>query len=188
MKKLMVIAVLLLVPALALAQDANHPPQGQGYLFVGGATHQMGLTAGFGGEVYISHGLGAGLEVGTAGFNTSTNSNPNWIGLGSADLAYHFFAKKIERHAAPFLTAGYTNFFGQDTCSGLGPCLATDKYGPNFTNGYNIGGGVDFFATRHVGLRFDVRYCGHGGRILWASFPNDEQLDFAVFRIGLTFR
>ncbi|MGH9448880.1 MAG: outer membrane protein [Terriglobia bacterium] len=189
MKKLIgTVVLLVMAPALMLAQDAGHLPRDLGYVFVGGATHQMGVTAGFGGEVYIIHGLGAGLEVGTAGFNTSTNGNPNWIGLGSADLSYHFFPKKIERRVVPFLTGGYTAFFGQDTCSGLGPCFATDKYGPNYTNAYNIGGGVDLFATKHAGLRFEVRYYGHGGRILWASFPNDAQLDFVAFRIGFTFR
>jgi opacity protein-like surface antigen len=176
--------LLIMVPALASAQDTDHPPRGQGYFFVGGATHQMGVTAGFGGEVYISRGLGAGLEVGTAGINTSTNGNPNWIGLGSADLSYHFFPKKIEGHAAPFLTGGYTNFFGQDVVPyGPGP-----ESPDHFTTGYNVGGGVDFFATRHAGLRFDVRYYGHGGRILWASFPNDAQLNFVAFRVGLTLK
>ncbi|MDE3178026.1 MAG: hypothetical protein KGM47_00080 [Acidobacteriota bacterium] len=185
MKKFIVTAVLLLMaPVLASAQIAGHPPRGQGYAFIGGATHQMGLTAGFGGEVYIFHGLGAGIEAGTAGFDTSTNGNPNWIGLGSANLSYHFFPKEIEGHLAPFLTAGYTNFFGQDIFLHYqGPLL-----GRNYTNGYNLGGGVDFFAAKHVGLRFEVRYYSHGGRILWASFPNDAQLDFVAFRIGLTFR
>ncbi|MGH9450136.1 MAG: outer membrane protein [Terriglobia bacterium] len=186
MKKLTATAVLLLgVSALALAQGAAHPPRSQGYMFFGGATHQMGGTAGFGGEVYIFHGLGVGIEEGTAGFNTSTDGNTtNWIGLGSADLSYHFFPNKIERHVAPFLTAGYTNFFGQDIFLHYpGPLL-----GRNYTNGYNVRGGVDFFATRHIGLRFGVRYYGHGGRILWASFPTDAQLDFVAFRIGLTFR
>jgi hypothetical protein len=180
--------LIVAVPVVVLAQSADPSPRGQAYIFIGAATHQMGATAGFGGEVYSSRGLGVGVEAGTAGFNTSTNGNPNWIGLGSADLSYHFFRKTIERHVAPFITGGYTVFFGQDTCTGLGACLATDKYGPNYTNGFNIGAGVDFFATKHAGLRFDVRYYGHGGRILWASFPNDAQLDFIAFRIGLTFK
>jgi opacity protein-like surface antigen len=189
MKKFITTAVLLfMVPALAAAQTADQSPRGQLYIFAGDATHQMGLTAGFGGEVYISHGLGVGLEAGTTGFNTSTNGNPNWIGLGSLDLSYHLFPRHSEHRLAPFVSGGYTNFFGQDTCSGLGGCLATDKYGPNYTNGYNVGGGTDFLMTRHLGLRLEVRYYGHGGRILWPSFPNDAQLNFVAFRIGLTFR
>jgi len=148
----------------------------------------MGAVAGFGGEYIHRNGLGAGLEVGTAGFNTSTNGNPNWIGTGSADASYHFFANSIDGHAVPFVTGGYTSFFGQDT---LVPSTAPGceyNCGGTHTNGYNLGGGVDIFATKHIGMRLDVRYYGHGGRILWASFPSDAQLNFVAFRIALTFR
>ena len=137
----------------------------------------MGQTEGFGGEAYAGP-LAIGAEVGTTGLNTTSNGNPNWIGMGSLDFSYHFFLKKTHNQVAPFATGGYTNFFGQDT----------DTAGGNYTNGYNVGGGVDLFATKHVGLRFDFRYYGHGGRILWASFPNLDQLSPTVFRIGLTFR
>jgi hypothetical protein len=138
----------------------------------------MGITAGFGGE-YIGGGVGLGVEFAAAGLGTVEGEgcclNPNTIGMGSADLFYHFFRKKV---VAPFVAGGYTTFFGQDT----------DTRGGNHTNGYNVGGGVDLFASKHGSLRFDVRYNGHGGRILWASFPNDAQLDFLAFRIGFTFR
>lgn len=182
MKRIILATVLVVMsPAVMRAQASPRPPRGQTYLFIGGATHQMGATAGFGGEVYFFHGLGAGVEVATAGFNTSTLGNPNWIGLGSADASYHFFLHRS--HVAPFLAGGYTNFFGQDVrlLSGVEP-------GRSFTNGYNIGGGVDLLATKHVGFRFDVRYYGHGGRVLWPSFPTEAQLHFVAFRVGLTLR
>jgi hypothetical protein len=62
-------ALWFMVPALASAQgtDTDHPPRGLGYVFAGGATHRMSLTAGLGGEVYSSTGLGIGLEAGTGG-------------------------------------------------------------------------------------------------------------------------
>jgi predicted small secreted protein len=179
MKKVITaVALLLMVPTLVSAQNTDHQSRGLGYVFVGPATNQMGMTAGFGGEGYAYKGLGVGVELGTAGFDKSANGNPNWIGVGSADLSYHFFPKKIRGRAAPFVTGGCTFFFGQDT----------DTAGGNVTHGFNVGGGVDIFAAKHAGVRFDVRYNAHGGRILWASFPNLAQLSFVAFRVGLTFR
>lgn len=51
-----------------------------------------------------------------------------------------------------------------------------------------LGGGVDLLARKHFGLRFDVRYYDHGGRILRYIYPKIEQFSFVAFRIGLTFR
>ena len=115
-------ALLLMLPALATAQNTDHRSRGLAYVFVGAGTHQMGLTAGFGGEGYVYKGLAMGLEVGTAGVGTSTNGNPNWIGLGSADASYHFFPKKLPGRAAPLwravtqISSGKTSF-----CSTRGP-------------------------------------------------------------------
>jgi hypothetical protein len=148
MKRLMLAAAsLLMVPVLTLAQEADRPPRGQGYIFVGVATHQLGATAGFGGEFYSAMGLGGSFEGATIGFSSSTNGNSNWIGMGSADVTYHFFPKKIQGHAVPFLSGGYTNFFGQDVAAQYTGRLSAG----NFTNGFNLGGGVDVFASKHLG-------------------------------------
>jgi hypothetical protein len=179
MKRLIgTVALVILTSAWAMAQESFQAPRGLGYIYAGPATHQMGLTMGLGGEGFLFKGLGVGAEIGTAGFNTSANGNPNWIGVGSADASYHLFTKKAKGRVSPFVTGGYTLFFGQDTDAGTG----------SIAHGYNLGGGVDLFASKYLGVRFDVRYYAHGGRILWASFPNDSQLNFAAFRIGFTFR
>jgi hypothetical protein len=170
-------ALLLFVPALAAAQSTDQSPRGLGYIFVGPATNHMALTAGFGGEGYVSKSLALGLEAGTTGFTTTSRGNPNWIGLASANLSYHFFLRQYKGKVAPFVTGGYTNFFGQDTDAG-----------GNTTNGLNVGGGIDLFSSKHVGLRFDARYYAHGGRILWPSFPSGTDFNFTAFRIGLTFK
>jgi len=179
MKKLIVvIAWLFLIPMLALAQNADHPPRWQGYGFVGAGTHEMSPTAGFGGEVYVFKGLGIGAEVGVGGLDIHGDQNM-MIGVGSADLSYHFFPKKIRGNAAPFVAGGYTLFFGHNAADGEKDVTP---------DGFNIGGGVDVFATKHVGVRFDVRYHGHGGRILKYTFPDVAQFSFVAFRIGVTFR
>jgi len=183
MKKLIAItALLFMVPMLASAQGELHPYRGQGYLFVGEGTHQMGLTAGFGGEGYFYKGLGAGAELEATGMGGTTNVNSSLIGVGSADLSYHFFPKKNHLYPSPFVAGGYSILFGHDNW--IQPPLVTARH---YASGFNVGVGLDYFATRHLGMRFDVRYYGHGG-ILWASFPNLAQFSFTVFRIAFTFR
>jgi hypothetical protein len=172
------LALLLVAPAAVSAQNPDQKSLGLGYVFIGAGTRQMGPNTGFGGEYIGKSGVGVGAELATAGWNTSTNGNLNWIGLGSANFSYHFFLKNMRNHAVPFVSGGYTIFFGQDT----------DTPGGNKTDGFNLGGGVDLFASKHIGERFDVRYNAHGGRILWASFPNLSQFSFVAFRIGVTFR
>lgn len=182
MKKLIsTTALLFLIPTLASAQNTDHQPRGLGYVFLGAGTHEMSPTAGFGGEGYVYKGLGMGVEVGAAGLS----GNPNKAtGLGSADVSYHFFPKKIRGNAAPFVAGGYTVFFGHNTHTGTG--LLGHK--PLMTQGFNVWGGVDVFVSKHIGGRFDVRYYGHGGRILNYIFPNLDQLSFVAFRISMTFR
>lgn len=183
MKKLIAtLALLLIAPAWMPAQNADsqnagHAPRGLGYIFYGGATHGIGQTAGFGGEAYFGEGMGASIEIGTAGYTTSAYGNANWIGLGSLDLSYHYFGKKLRGRAAPFVTGGFTDFFGQDT-----------DIAENQARGFNLGGGVDLFANRHLGVRLDVRHFGHGDHILRPSFPGLAQFSFTAVRLGMTFR
>jgi len=178
MRTIIVLAALsLFVPALAVAQSTDQTPRGLGYFFVGPATSHMALTTGFGGEGYVAKNVAIGMEAGTTGFTTTSRGNPNWIGLGSANFSYHFFPKKYKGKVAPFVTGGYTNFFGQDT-----------DVGGNSTNGVNAGGGVDLFGSKHLGFRVDARYYAHGGRILWPSFPSGTDFSFTAIRIGVTFR
>jgi len=182
MKKLIgTMAWLFLIPMLGSAQKADHPPLWQGYGFVGAGTRGMTPTAGFGVEVYLFKGLGVGAEVGGTGLTGDPNK---MTGVGSADLSYHFFPKKIRGDAAPFVGGGYTVFFGHNTHTGTG----WGGHKPLMTQGFNVGGGVDFFASKHVGVRLDARYHGHGGRILNYVLPNVDQFSFVAFRIGVTFR
>ncbi len=174
-------ALLLMTPAFASAKNTDSPPRGLGYVYAGGATHSMSLTAGLGGEVYSSTGLGMGLEVGAAGLTTGGDSyyNSYITGVASPDVSYHYFPKKLMGQASPFIAAGYTLLFGHNA-------VLTGK--DVKTNGFNAGGGVDFFATKHLGVRFDVRYYGHGGRILKNRYPDLAEFSFVAFRVAMTFR
>lgn len=182
MPKLTVIAIcLFLVPPSVSAQNTNHPPRGQAYVFVGAATHGMSATVGFGGEGYARNGLGAGIEIGAASLSVPITE----LGLGSADLSYHLFPKKIGGNAAPFVSGGYTLFFGHNAVL---PVPQTTKAKNVTTSGFNVGGGVDFFATKYVGARFDVRYYGHGGTILHYTYPDIKQFSFVAAKIAVTFK
>ena len=102
MRTLIVLAALLFfVPALAVAQSTDQTPRGLGYIFVGPATNHMALTAGFGGEGYITKGLAIGLEAGTTGFTNGTNAaalfnNPRGICVNTAGTIY---ASEYSNHA-----------------------------------------------------------------------------------------
>jgi hypothetical protein len=170
--RIAMLAFLLVAPATVSAQNTDQKSQGLGYIFIGAGTHSMSETFGFGGEYLDKSGLGVGGELAAAGWDEST-----WIGMGSADLSYHLFRKKTRR-CVPFVTGGLTVFLGENN----------DTPGWNHATGFNAGGGIDLFASKHVGVRFDVRYDGHGGHILFAKFPMDADLSFVVFRIGVTFR
>jgi hypothetical protein len=188
MKTLIATLAFLLAAAVPVSaqstdeQNKDHRPLCLGYAFVGDASHSMGLAAGMGGELSSSTGLGIGLEVGVTAFTRRGDQyyNSYTTGVSSADVLYHYYSKKTKlRDVSPFVAGGYTILFGHNSV----PEGKDVK-----TNGFNIGGGVDLFATKHAGLRFDVRYYGHGGRILKNAYPDVAEFSFVAFRIGLTFR
>lgn len=183
------------VSAQAPAQDTDHPPRGQGYFFVApivsntryvfnpayygvvfppgqplppdAFSHQRGgANVGFGGEAFVSQGLGLGAEVAYAG--------PDWgfsgggaVGVASGDASYHFFPKMNHKRIEPFVTGGYSLYFGDRTAT---------------QNGFNLGGGVNIWVAKHAAVRSEVRYQGH------IDYFHSQFTDFVAFRIGVTFR
>src|SRR5208337_3162890 len=85
-------ALLLMVPALASAQDADHPYRGQGYFFVGFGTgtatyrNPLIVHVGGGGEGFLYKGLGFGAEAGYANWGGYYNTAV----IASGDFSYHF--------------------------------------------------------------------------------------------------
>lgn len=164
MKRLIAtVALLLMAPALALAQNADNPSRGQGYLFFAPVVTNHaggGQNAGFGGELLFGH-VGAGAELGLA------NASGLNVGIGSIDFSYHFPNKSM---VEPFATGGASVFFGHRSTT--------------MTTGFNLGGGINVWVAKHVAVRFEVRdYSGKG------AVANELGLArFVAFRIGLTFR
>jgi len=125
-----------------------------------------GVNAGFGGEVFVHKGLGVGVEFGYAG--------PDWgfgtgdaVGVGSANASYHFFGKKHRRRIEPFVTGGFSLYFGDRTA---------------FESGFNLGGGINIWMARHVAMRLEVRDQDH------IKYFHSQFTRFVAFRVGVTFR
>ena len=197
-KRILITALLLAAPELLWAQKPADSVQGQFYVFTAplvsntqyyfnsaysGVVFTQGqplpnynLTAvggnntGFGGEILPRNwaGIGVGVELGYAGPDWSFDGN-GAIGTGSVNGTYDFLAKRGRKRLDPFATGGYSLYFGQRT---------------TFTSGYNFGGGLNFWAFRHVALRSEVR-C-QAGINRFAGFS--QFTHYAAFRFGVTFR
>src|SRR5437899_12321362 len=114
-------------------------------------------------------GLGLGAEIGYVGQDWSFGRDA--IGVGSADMSYHFLPKTNDGKVEPFLVGGYTVFFGQDTGTG------------SAANGFNFGGGVNIWLRKRAAMRLEVRDNAHGDRILRGTYPNLAEFTFRAFLI-----
>ncbi|HEU0174862.1 MAG TPA: hypothetical protein VFV58_11415 [Blastocatellia bacterium] len=170
MKTLIYTAPLLITLSLSVLAQASDSCRGQGYLFIAPGVainnYKIGsgpfVHAGIGGEGFVYKGFGVGAEIG--GFGSD-----EVIGIGSANVSYHFLPGPTERKIEPFVSAGYTLFFR----AGL-------------RHGGNIGLGINRWLNKDVALRFEVRdnLQGAGGRLI--GFRHSGHL--IGFRMGVTFR
>ncbi|MGD0223349.1 MAG: hypothetical protein ABSF71_13515 [Terriglobia bacterium] len=195
MKKLIAtVAILLMVPTLAPAQNADHPYRAEGYFFIGPIVSNTrdvfnpayagvvftdgepapanlffhavgGASTGFGGEAFVSGGLALGGEVGYAGPDWSF-SGGSAVGIMSPDVSYHFFPKKCRR-VEPFATGGYSLYFGDRRAT---------------QSGFNFGGGVNLWVAKHAAVRLEVRNQGS------IDYFHSQFTHYVAFRIGMTFR
>ena len=116
------------------------------------------------------------------GFGLAAQDNNKTTGLWSVDPVYHYFPRNPRVNVVPYFAGGLSEFLGHNVRT------AFTGIGPYHTSGFNLGGGLDVFATQQIGLRLDVRYYGHGGRILNWVYPDVQQLSFVAFRVAVTFR
>ena len=153
--------VLIIGHGLVVAQTrGEHHGYGYGFVAPGAAVGDGNAAAtlhfGVGGDRLLYKGLGAGGEVGFVGLARELRGG---FGLASANASYQAAST---RKVVPFVTGGYSVVFREGS-----------------VNGFNIGGGVNYWFKEHVGLRFEVR--DH----VFSEFRN---ANFVGFRIGLTFR
>jgi hypothetical protein len=170
--------LLIMVPALVLAQNADHPYRGQGYLFFGLGTgtrpcfnapgldycsHPLFKHVGGGGEGFLYKGLGFGAELGYA--NWGAYDRQAWI--TSADFSYHL-RRRAAHGVDPFALGGASLI------------VPTPKEGGRGAVAGNFGGGANLWFSRHAALRLEFRDVVGGD--FW---PYDHYLSF---RVGMTFR
>lgn len=163
---------------LGSAQALGHPYWGEGYAFFGRRNTTPGTSiGGAGGEVFIYRGLAAGGDVGT------TIGNPDdRITISSADVSYHFFCCRARRKVEPFAGGGFSYLAGDINTHGIVYSYSSeDRTGPNFSQGLIV------WATKHFGVRFEVReyrmFVSYGA--LENVIPGGNPVEF---RIGFTFR
>jgi hypothetical protein len=155
-KILFAIVFIVLAQGLALGQSSGERKAWvYGFGGVGGGSDFNSnalVTVGGGGEGYFGNGAGIGAEI---GYIASTGSVSNGFGLASVNGSYHF---NRSGKVVPFVTGGASVAF-------LG------------AGGGNFGGGVNYWASKRFGLRFEVR-----DHIFSSDRPHT-----VLFRVGLSF-
>lgn len=166
------IALLLMGPALASAQNAEPRYAGQGYLVVGFGTltgtyvQPFMWQVGGGGERFLYKGLGVGAEAGIVSWGP--NSWFDRAVTASGDLSYHFGRHAHRGKLDPFVLGGL---------SFVGP---TEKGGGRGSPALNLGGGANIWLVDHAGLRLEFRDIAGAG--YWGYHH------YLSCRIGMTFR
>jgi len=163
MKTLLAVCVVVLLPILAFGQESDQISQVIGYAFVapgvavGGGSSSGLLHFGGGAEGRLYKGLGIAAEI---GYLTPFEDMGWGVGVFSLDGVYRFHksGSKIE----PFLAGGYSVLFRGDTAHGI-----------------NLGGGIDYWFHKRVGMRFEFR------DYFRTSYLNDHIIQG---RFGFTFR
>jgi len=178
MRKPIAIAILMLsFPSSVLAQEKSRQLyfEGFGFFEVQGLKNtdvysSVGLAGGGGGAILSSKGLGLGVDYAKgAPYEESRLSVNCYFGPPST------WKYKME----PFLTGGVTHF-------------SVGNLGPPPVYGFNFGGGVNLWATRHAAMRLELRFT-YGGQplsIQYQSFGNYYTAPLVVpsLRIGMAFR
>jgi hypothetical protein len=168
MRRLLLLAVSLTgFSTLASAQETNLP-RGMGYVFAapGSVTNRGAQTAtlqlGVGGEGRIYKGLAAGAEIGgLMPIGQSSWASTDGLGIFSVNGYYHFANATRSGKLIPFVTAGVT------TAGNLG---WAERW-------FNVGGGVDYWFKKRVGLRVEFRD--------QVDANHYEPIHFAGLRVGL---
>ena len=161
MRGYMLAGVLLLSPAQALGQEPGESFQykasAYGKVSAGACQHGHAFMNGGGGfEGFVWKGLSAGASFAATRF---VDRAENW-GMATADVGWHFVNRRRFVPWDPFVTAGVLGY----------------SYWQNGSAAGSVGGGVNYWLTRHIALRFEGRSYGMHGELI------------TVFQVGAAFR
>jgi hypothetical protein len=160
MWKRIIVAFMFAVFAVSGA-DSQENYKGQGYLLfgVGGSTSLGGMEQiGGGGDVFVYRGLGVGGEL---GYLFPMEGVAYGLGLLSVNGSYNF-NRKSSAKLSPFISGGYSLAFRD-----------------GYANLYNLGGGVNWWLARRIGIRVECR------DYVWTGGGSDHM---PMFRVGMAFR
>jgi len=159
MKKFLVVTFLVfLMPTLASAQEQS---KAQGYAVFGPGDYRETTQLHFGGgvETDLYKGLGFSLD---AGYMANAKYLSSGLGIFSPNGRYAF-RRSADSQLIPYITAGYSLLFRNATI-----------------NGFNYGGGIDYWFAKKVGLKVEFR-----DHILTQFYDNPH---IYQFRVGFSFR
>jgi hypothetical protein len=145
LRVLAVIAGMLLFAVIAWGQAEPKPFRYNGNVYgqgnVGGCVHGVFFGGGGGGaEGFLWKGLTAGLAGSINGFSRGES-----IKLFTGQIGYHFVDREKARGSDPFVSLGL----------GVGNSLRGDM-----SRSANLGGGLNYWMSDHVALRFEGRVIG----------------------------
>ena len=157
-------ALLLIAAPLVASAQVRGEKRAMGYAFVapgGTAGDGSAFTVhyGGGGEALVFRGLGLGVELGSVAPISIDAGN---VGIFSTNLSYNFGERGGSKRAVPFVTSGYSRRFGYE----------------QEVSGVNVGAGLHYWATDHLGVRLEFRD-HHFSRGV---------LNFYGVRLGVAFR
>jgi hypothetical protein len=128
--------------------------EGPGFVSGTGPT-DFNLNIGGGAEASLKNGFGVGADVGYTFLN-----NTKGFGSFSPGVVYKFQPSK---KLVPFIDGGYALLFRDDTL-----------------NAVYFGGGVNYFISKNVGLRLEVRDN--------IATDKPENFNLMQFKVGVLFR
>jgi opacity protein-like surface antigen len=184
MQKFVIAALMLLAPMTVSAQDLKRSFRSYGYGLTGFSSWNVGTLLfpagssgtdwhlGMGGEARIIGNLGIGAEIRYVHCTKCYGSTSDFThGLMSANTSYHFPLSNTSKFL-PFVTAGYSVWWSPGV------------------NMFNVGGGIDYWFSHHVGLKVGFRE--HIAAKRDSSAPTTGVLTVSPrisdFHFGITFR
>ena len=190
MRKIILAALILgLVPCLAQAQS-NDYSKGHGYVSIAPGGRVAGhfdwdkptFYMGVGGEGFFTSRLGVGVD---AAFMRSPARLDGRVPekqffILSPRMVARFPSQEGKNPIEPFVAGGFSLIFREDSESGV-PFGSTPGKWWETDPGVNLGGGVNWWFARHVGLRLELR-----DSIRLGGYGEGTHLVSA--HIGLTFR
>ncbi|MGB8768384.1 MAG: hypothetical protein WCC92_02110, partial [Candidatus Korobacteraceae bacterium] len=165
MKKVLLLASVLLLGIATWAQDTPKVEIPLGFSMINVHPNQAGITSfnlfGGGGQVDFNFGNVFGIKADLMGYTQGSGhrvtQNGEFVGDVSGNLFTYMFGPQIKKHTGVFqpfaeglFGVAHTNFYG-NLCKIEGNCGSANSSNNGFAMAW--GGGIDLAVSKHVSLR-----------------------------------